>query len=64
MSRPIVAFVLDRIKGTDEARIRMRVKWDGCAKIVAVSVGYRVNIYRWDSEAQRCTPRSFHLGSL
>lgn len=60
MSRPIIAFVLDRVKGTDEARIRMRVKWDGCAKIVAVSVGYRVNIYRWDPEAQRCVPRSFH----
>lgn len=60
MSRPIIAFVLDRVKGTDEARIRMRVKWDGSAKIVAVSVGYRVNIYRWDPEAQRCVPRSFH----
>lgn len=60
MGSPIVAFVLDRVKGTDEARIRMRVKWDGSAKIVAVSVGYRVNIYRWDSESQRCMPRSFH----
>ena len=60
MSRPIIAFVLDRIKDTDEARIRMRVKWDGCARVVAVNVGYRVNVHRWDPEAQRCTPRSFH----
>lgn len=60
MSRPIIAFVLDRVKGTDEARIRMRVKWDGCARVVAVNVGHRVNVHRWDPESQRCVPRSFH----
>jgi len=38
----------------------MRVKWNGCRSIVAVNVGYRVNVYRWDPEAQRCVPRSFH----
>lgn len=60
MAKPIIAFVLDRVKGTDEARVRMRVKWDGCRSVVAVNVGYRVNVYRWDSESQRCIPRSFH----
>lgn len=60
MARPIIAFILDRVKGTDEARIRMRVKWDGCRCVVAMNVGYRVNVYRWDSESQRCIPRSFH----
>ena len=60
MSRPIVAFVLDRVKDTDEARVRMRVKWDGCARVVAMNVGYRVSVHRWDPEAQRCMPRSYH----
>lgn len=60
MPRPVISFVLDRVKGTEEARVRMRVKWNGCRSIVAVNVGYRVNVYRWDPEAQRCMPRSFH----
>lgn len=60
MPRPVISFVLDRVKGTEEARVRMRVKWNGCRSIVAVNVGYRVNVYRWDPEAQRCVPRSFH----
>jgi integrase len=60
MIKHITAFVLDGIKGTDEARVRMRVKWEGSRSIVAVNVGYRVNIYKWDAEAQRCVPRSFH----
>lgn len=60
MPRPVISFVLDRVKGTEEARVRMRVKWNGSRSIVAVNVGYRVNVYRWDPEAQRCVPRSFH----
>lgn len=60
MARKIVSFLLDRVPGTDEARVRCRVKWDGCRKSVSVSIGYRVNISRWDMEMQRCVPRSFH----
>lgn len=60
MTKYITAFLLDRIAGTDEARVRMRVKWDGCRKSVAVSLGYRVNVARWDFDKQRCMPRSFH----
>ena len=60
MARHITAFVLDRIAGTDEARVRCRVKWDGCRKIVAVNIGYRVNVLRWDAESQHCVPRSYH----
>lgn len=60
MTKHITAFVLDRIAGTDEARVRCRVKWDGSRQIVAVNIGYRVNVERWDPEAQRCVPRSYH----
>lgn len=60
MIKRIVAFLLDRVPGTAEARLRCRVKWDGCRQSAAVSVGYRVNVSRWDMEAQRCAPRSFH----
>ena len=60
MARQITAFVLDKIAGTEEARVRCRVKWDGSRRIVALNVGYRVNVSRWDHEAQRCVLRSFH----
>lgn len=60
MAKHITAFVLDRIAGTDEARVRCRVKWDGSRQIVAVNIGYRVNVLRWDAESQHCVPRSYH----
>ena len=60
MAKHITAFLLDRVPGTDEARLRCRVKWDGCRQSVAVSVGHRVNVARWDMDRQRCVPRSFH----
>lgn len=60
MTRKIVAFLLDRVSGTDEARLRCRVKWDGCRQSVAVSLGYRVSVDRWDMKEQKCMPRSYH----
>lgn len=60
MIKHLTTFVLDRVPGTDEARVRCRVKWDGSRKIVALNVGHRVNILRWDPKEQRCTPRSYH----
>ena len=60
MSKKITAFILDRVPNTNEARVRMRVKWEGSRNILALNVGYRVNVSRWDSEAQRCVARSFH----
>lgn len=60
MIKHITAFVLDRIAGTDEARVRCRVKWEGSRRIVALNVGCRVNVNRWDPETQRCVPRSYH----
>lgn len=60
MIKHITAFVLDRIPCSDEARVRLRVKWEGSRSIVALNVGCRVNVTRWDPELQRCVPRSFH----
>ena len=60
MIKHITAFVLDRVPDSDEARVRLRVKWEGSRRIVALNVGCRVNVLRWDPEAQRCVPRSFH----
>lgn len=60
MAKKITAFFLDRVAGTDEARVRCRVKWDGGRRSVAFSLGYRVNVNRWDYDAQCCMPRSFH----
>lgn len=60
MIKYITAFVLDKVSGTEEARVRLRVKWDGSRNIVAMNVGHRVNVSRWDTQEQRCAPRSFH----
>ena len=60
MIKHITAFVLDRIQDSDEARVRLRVKWEGSRSIVALNVGCRVNVSRWDPEEQRCVARSFH----
>ena len=60
MAKHLTTFVLDRIAGTEEARVRCRVKWEGSRQIIALNVGYRVNVTRWDSVAQRCALRSFH----
>ena len=60
MIKHITAFVLDRVPDSDEARVRLRVKWEGSRRIVALNVGCRVNVSRWDPETQRCIPRSFH----
>ena len=60
MIKHITAFVLDRVPDSDEARVRLRVKWEGSRCIVALNVGCRVNVSRWDPEEQRCVARSFH----
>ena len=60
MIKHIIAFVLDRIPDTDEARVRCRIKWEGSRQIVALNVGCRVNVSRWDPKEQRCVPRSYH----
>lgn len=60
MAKHITAFLLDRVTGTNEARVRCRVRWDGGRRSVALSLGYRVNVDRWDMGAQCCMPRSFH----
>lgn len=60
MTPHITAFLVDRIKGSDEGRLRCRVKWNDSQSIVAFSVGYKVSLSRWDAEGQCCVPRSFH----
>jgi integrase len=60
MAKRITAFVLDKVPNTNEARVRMRVKWEGSRNIVAMNVGHRVSVSRWDAQTQRCAPRSFH----
>ncbi len=45
-------FLLDKEKGKSDAKIRYRVKYAG--HIVAFSVGYRVDVEKWNIETQRC----------
>ena len=55
-----VTFVLHAKAGSTVRYLECRVKWDGSRKIVALSMGYRVDPDKWIAEAQRCRPNSFH----
>lgn len=56
--RYLVSFVLDKEKGKEDAKLRMRVRWNG--NLVAWSVGYRVDVRKWSAQAQRCVRNSTH----
>ena len=55
-----VTFVIHAKAGSKVRYLECRVKWDGSRKIVALSMGYRVDPDKWIAEAQRCRPNSFH----
>ena len=55
-----VTFVLHAKAGSATKYLECRCKWDGSRKIVALSMGYRVDPDKWIAEAQRCRPNSFH----
>ena len=45
-------FLLDKEPGKTDAKLRYRIKYAG--HIVAFSVGYRVDIEKWNTDTQRC----------
>ena len=51
-------FVPDSEKGTDDARLRCRIRWGG--QTCAFLVGYRVDKSKWISESQRCRNNTTH----
>ena len=51
-------FSLDKEKGKPDARIRLRVRWNG--NIASFLLGYRAEIDKWSSEAQRCKANTTH----
>lgn len=53
-------FLLDKEKGKTDAKVRYRIKWDGNTKIVAFSIGFRVDIDKWSSDTQRCKNNTTH----
>lgn len=55
-----VVFVLHAKAGSDVKYLECRVKWESSRKVVALSMGYRVNPDKWVADAQRCRVGSFH----
>ncbi len=51
-------FLLDRLKDSDIAKCRYRIKWDG--NIVAFSLGYKIEPNKWSLETQRCKNNTTH----
>lgn len=60
MARYRIAFVLHAKAGSDVKYLECRLKWESSTRIVALSMGYRVDPDKWVAEAQRCKPGSFH----
>lgn len=51
-------FLLDKEKDNPTAKLRYRIKWN--KNIVAFSLGYRIEVNKWSSEAQRCKNNTTH----
>lgn len=49
----IVSFIADKENGRPDGKLRMRVRW-GKDNRVAVNLGYRVTLSKWNKESQRC----------
>lgn len=61
MGKYRIAFVLHAKAGAPDVKyLECRLKWDSSRRIVALSMGYRVNPAKWSAEAQRCAAGSFH----
>lgn len=51
-------FLLDKEKGKEDAKLRLRIRWG--KNIVAFNVGFRVDINKWSLETQRCKNNTTH----
>ncbi len=51
-------FLLDKEKDKPDAKLRYRIKWNG--NTVAFNVGFRVDIDKWSTDAQRCKNNTTH----
>src|ERR1035437_2001729 len=54
-----VLFFLDLEKDKPDAKIRMRIRYNG-GVVVNFNVGYRADVGKWIKEAQRCKSNSTH----
>lgn len=51
-------FLLDKEKDKPDAKIRLRVRWGSC--VAQFSVGYRVDVDKWNNDSQRCKANTTH----
>ena len=51
-------FLLDKEKGKEDAKLRIRIRWG--KNIVAFNVGFRVDVSKWSTETQRCKNNTTH----
>jgi integrase len=55
-----VLFALHQHDRELDPQLQCRVKWGSSRFIVTMNTGYRIDRERWDADAQRCKPNSFH----
>ena len=55
-----VLFTLHQHDRELDPQLQCRVKWGSSRFIVTLNTGYRIDRERWDADAQRCMPNSFH----
>ena len=51
-------FFFDKVKDSSEGLLRVRIKWE--KNKVSFSLGYRVDLSKWSSDAQRCINGTSH----
>jgi len=53
-----VLFFFDKVKDSNEGLLRVRIKWD--KNKISFSLGYRVELNKWEAETQRCKKGTTH----
>lgn len=54
-----VLFFPDKEAGKDDAKLRLRIRWAG-KEVLNFNVGYRVELTKWVTDAQRCKAGTSH----
>lgn len=55
----ITTFIVDKENGKPDGKLRMRVRWSKDNR-VAVNLGYRVTLAKWNNDSQRAVINSVH----
>lgn len=53
-------WIPERKSNTNEANLRLRIKWNNSKNIISISLGCSIDLDKWSNESQRCKANSTH----